>query len=197
MAGLAILTDRDFELREIKQQSGLIPGTAQAPSQYRMHHRIQGLSLVLFYANSCGFCQKLQTIYKQLPGKVQGVTFAMANVALNEKRLTRMSLSSDKPIKYVPYLVIYKDGEPFLDYQGPHTIQSISQTMYEVATKNPRQFSQGSMCKNAQGGDAYCAQGYVEDDEKCYTMGEVFGGEKCDPSKGRCSTVGDVFGGKL
>jgi hypothetical protein len=58
----------------------------------------------------------------------------MINVSKN-KKCVRMSRNTIAPITYVPYIVLYVNGRPFMRYQGPHDGGEIRRFVFEVVQK--------------------------------------------------------------
>ena len=62
---------------------------------------------------------------------VWGCQFGMINIS-NNKQLVYRSQSTTTVLKYVPYIVLYVDGKPFMRYDGPHKINEIRRFILEV-----------------------------------------------------------------
>jgi len=97
-------------------------------------NNIRGISLILMYSTKCQHCQRLIPIFKRLPGTIGGCQFGMINVS-TETDIVLMSRNSISPIKYVPLIILYVNGKPFIRYDGPHTEQDIRQFLLEVTSK--------------------------------------------------------------
>lgn len=97
-------------------------------------NNIRGISLILMYSTKCEYCQRLIPIFKRLPGTIGGCQFGMINVSV-ETDIVLMSRNSISPIKYVPLIILYVNGKPFIRYDGPHTEQDIRQFLFEVTSK--------------------------------------------------------------
>lgn len=119
MSGLLFLTAGDFSIQ--KGAKGNI-----------MCHEIPGFSLILFYSTHCVHCQTLIPIFKRLPGTIGGCQFGMINVSTN-KHCVQISRNTIAPIKYVPYIVLYVNGKPFMVYKGPYDGNEIRRFVIEVA----------------------------------------------------------------
>ena len=89
------------------------------------------MSLVMFYSTECVHCQKLIPIIKTLPNIVNGCQFAIINVSKN-RQIIGMSQQSKSPIKYVPYIILYVNGQPFMRYDGPQKMNEIRKFIFEV-----------------------------------------------------------------
>jgi len=121
MSGLLFLSNDDFVLS--KGNKGTILCTS-----------IPGFSLILFYSTQCPHCQHLIPIFKKLPGTIGGCQFGMVNVSTN-KNCIRMSKDTIAPITYVPYVVLYVNGRPFMRYGGPAELSEIKRFVIDVAQK--------------------------------------------------------------
>jgi hypothetical protein len=166
MSALLLLTSGDFQVQ--KGQKGDI-----------MCHGIPGFSLILFYSTHCVHCQNLTPIFKKLPGTITGCQFGMINVSTNGACIA-MSKNTIAPIKFVPYLVLYVNGKPYMIYQGPHDINEIKRFVFEVGnsfdkrqkfSSNPKdkEVNKGSVNKQHESG---CTEGIPiygdNSDQVCY-----------------------------
>ena len=75
-----------------------------------------GMVFVLFTSSQCPFCNDIQPVFMQLSKYIQGCTFALMNVEMQQQRIRHMSARTTSPINYVPFLVFYKDGRPVSQY---------------------------------------------------------------------------------
>jgi thiol-disulfide isomerase/thioredoxin len=121
MSGLLFLQTADFNLQN--GTKGKI-----------MCNNVRGISLILFYSTKCEHCQKLIPIFKRLPGHIGGCQFGMVNISL-EKQIIGMSMQTIAPIKYVPLIILFVNGKPFIRYDGPHNEQEIKTFVLEVTNK--------------------------------------------------------------
>ena len=158
MSSLLFLQTDDFSLRKGEQGQVLC-------------HDIRGFSLVLFYSTQCVYCQQIIPIFKRLPDIVNGCQFGMINVSMN-KQLIRLSKSSITPIEYVPLIILYINGSPYMRYDGPPEENEIRRFILEVS--NLVQKSGFSNVTKEKGIPAYtignplCGEGnvcYLEFDE--------------------------------
>lgn len=129
MSGLLFLTSDDFNVQ--KTDKGVVMCTA-----------IPGFSLILFYSTHCEHCKELIPIFKRLPGTMGGCQFGMINVSTN-RACVEMSQNTVAPIKYVPYIILYFNGVPFMMYKGPYRDDEIRRFVVEVANniQKKQQFS--------------------------------------------------------
>lgn len=159
MSGLLFLSSEDFSVS--KGTKGNI-----------LCHSIPGFSLILFYSTQCTHCQSLIPIFKRLPGTIGGCQFGMINVSVN-KQCVRMSKDTVAPITYVPYIVLYINGRPFMRYQGPHDAGEIQKFVLAVAEKvqNKQKFSSEAVKEDHRGGIPAYTIGHPlcgPDDNVCY-----------------------------
>lgn len=129
MSGLLFLTSDDFHV-------------ANGTKGKILCHSIPNLSLILFYSTMCEHCQNLIPIFKRLPGTIGGCQFGMINVSTN-KKCVQDSQETITPIEYVPYIILYINGRPFMRYNGPQDSGEIRRFVMEVAKKvnTKQQFS--------------------------------------------------------
>ena len=95
---------------------------------------IKGLTLVLFYSNQCEYCDHLIKKFKQLPHLVNGCQFAMVNVSQHPD-VPERSAQTMASITYVPDLILYVNGSPYIRYDGQHEIEPIRNFIIEVYKK--------------------------------------------------------------
>ena len=119
MSGLLFLAKDDF--KQISGNRGTLMCT-----------EISGFSLILFYSTQCTFCQNMMPIFKTLPGSISGCQFGMINVSKN-KDIVRLSKETIAPITYVPYVILYHNGKPYMRYDGPADLKAIQEFIVEVA----------------------------------------------------------------
>lgn len=91
----------------------------------------KGLTLVMFYSKECQFCHKLINKFKQLPTIVNGCKFGMVCVNRNME-IVEKSKNTIAPIEYVPDVILYVDGVPYIRYDGPHEIDDIKSFIFNV-----------------------------------------------------------------
>lgn len=122
MSGLLFLQSCDFN-KQPSSRGGEI-----------VCNNIRGVSLILMYATKCEFCRRLIPIFKRLPGTIGGCQFGMVNIE-TERDLVRMSLNTLVPVSYVPLIVLYLNGKPFIRYDGAHEEQDIRAFLIDVTTR--------------------------------------------------------------
>ena len=140
MSALLFLSTEDFNIAKGTKGNILCTG-------------IPGFSLILFYSTQCEHCHKLIPIFKKLPGSIGGCKFGMINVSTN-KQCVVLSRNTITPITYVPYIILYINGRPFMKYQGPYDINEIQKFVFEVSQKiqNKQKLDSDKIKENVRGG---------------------------------------------
>lgn len=118
MTGLLFLNDEYFKV--ISTSKGSVLGTT-----------IRGISLVLFFSTQCRFCHQYIPVFKKLPGTVGGCQFGMINISTN-RSVVEKSKNTISPLEYVPYIVLYINGQPVMSYDGPPNEDSIRKFVLEI-----------------------------------------------------------------
>ena len=70
-----------------------------------------------------------------------------------------MAKETIAPIGYVPYIILYINGKPFMRYNGPHANNEIRRFIIEVSNKvqNKQKFStENNITKPEKGIPEYC-----------------------------------------
>lgn len=123
MTGIHFLGNDDFIVRQ--GDKGLI---------LSLIYESKGMTLVLFYSTECPHCDSLINKFKQLPSYVNGCKFAMVNVNRNMSIVER-SKNTIAPITYVPDVILYINGSPYVRYDGPHDIEHLKEFIVNVNIK--------------------------------------------------------------
>lgn len=123
MNGILFLGEGDFALRR-GEQGNLLSLVAD----------LRSLVLILFYSNECPHCDTLINKFKQLPQLMHGCLFAMVNINRNMS-IVEKSQQTVAPITYVPDMILYVNGNPYIRYDGAHDITAIRNFISEVYQK--------------------------------------------------------------
>ena len=119
-SSLLFLDHDDFEVR------------AHSDGSQIMGTNIKGFSLIFFYSTECQHCEKCVPIIKGLPSTLGGCKFGMINVS-NNKHVVTKSQGTKTQITYVPLIILYIDGMPYLQYNGPHETEPITKFIIEAS----------------------------------------------------------------
>ena len=121
MSGLLFLTADDFTV-----QNGTKGKILCNP--------IPSFSLVLFYSNQCKHCKILVPIFKKLPGTIGGCQFGLLNIGTNMK-VVQKSKGTVTEIQYVPLIILYINGKPFMRYAGTYNKDEIVQFVVSMSKR--------------------------------------------------------------
>jgi len=94
----------------------------------------KGMYLVLFYSKECKYCDDLMSEFKQLPKMILGCKFVMVNINQNPE-IIQKSKESISPITYVPDLILYVNGMPYIRYDGPNKLDHIKNFVMDISNK--------------------------------------------------------------
>jgi len=160
MNGLLFLSSDDFSIAETSNGKLL------------MSNMNQGLFLILFYSTQCEHCKKAIPVFKELPKFIHGCNFGLINVSTNAK-VVHMSRTTISPIQYVPYIVLYVNGEPYYKYKGGITPSEIQKFIIEMSNllQTRQQFvkqNEQTPPKNEKKIPEYCTGLPYCDEDVCY-----------------------------
>lgn len=122
-SGIFFFTTDDFTIKE--SSKGKLLG---------LKGNSNGLQLILFYSKECQFCDQFLAQFKQLPNVILGCQFVMVNINQN-KEIVNMSKQTLAPISYVPDVILYVNGLPYIRYDGPSEIQQIKEFIVHIYEK--------------------------------------------------------------
>ena len=163
MSGLLFLSSEDFNVQQGNKGNILC-------------HNIPGFSLILFYSTHCVHCKDLIPIFKSLPGTIGGCQFGMINIS-NNRKCVEMSKRCITPIKYVPYIVLFINGNPLMEYKGPSQAQTLRKFVMDVANniQQKQKFSKDIVKQNKSSSiPSYCIGiPLCGDGEVCYLTSET------------------------
>ncbi len=144
---------------------------------------VEGICVTLFHADQgkCMHCEEAIPEFKKLPRMFPSVLFGMNN--LNKyPEVFQMSKKTIVPFKYVPYIILYYNGRPFMRYEGEKTATDMAEFIQEVMNRlqNTKTFVDKKGFKIESEAPVYGGLPYnvVCDDDKgvCYfTTDDVYG----------------------
>lgn len=118
MNNLILISGRDFEMKNVEK--GPVLKT-----------RIKGFSLVLYYSNDCQYCSDYIKLFKVIGKYFNQCQYCIINVSKN-KNLVKASTQTICPIEYVPLIIFYVDGMPYIKYEGPADLNNIVSFLSEL-----------------------------------------------------------------
>jgi hypothetical protein len=153
MSSLLFLSSEDFYTTRVQNDVSLC-------------HNIQGFSVLLFYSTQCVHSQKAFPIFRKLPEIVNGCQFGLVNVSTN-RQLIQLTQQTTTPIRYVPLIILYINGRPYMKYTGAITEPAIRQFVIDVS-KSVHESGFAKVAKQ-KGVPSYCVgQPLCGEDEVCY-----------------------------
>lgn len=87
-----------------------------------LSHKLPGLSFVLFYTNGCKYCKIMAETFKKLPSLYKGIKFCMFNLTNKLNFIQTVKKETITPIDYVPYMMVYVNGIPYVQYTGEYDV---------------------------------------------------------------------------
>lgn len=112
-----------------------------------LSHRIPNISVVMYYSDKCPYCVQFKPVYINLSESLMNCSFAIANVS-QYPLIVSLSKETITEIKYVPLIIIYINGNPYMEYSGnldnvslagfiTNVINSLNQPMsFQTQNKN-------------------------------------------------------------
>jgi thioredoxin-like negative regulator of GroEL len=121
--GIYFFNNDDFVVRE-NMKGKLLSFTEES----------KGLYLVLFYSKECPHCDKLLTEFKQLPNLINGCKFVIVNINKNPGLIEKSKMTIS-PITYVPDVILYVNGLPYIRYDGPSEMELLKNFILDIYQK--------------------------------------------------------------
>jgi hypothetical protein len=136
---------------------------------------VEGICIVIFHADGgkCSHCDDAIPEFKKAARMLGSVKFGLCNLNRNPD-IIRLSKTTIAPLEYVPYVILYVNGRPFLRYEGDRTAEDIAEFLQEVMARlqTKKQFIENKTYK-------------IESEIPPYTIGIPFN-VVCDEDKGVC-----------
>lgn len=97
---------------------------------------IKELVFVLFHADldKCKYCEDAIPEFKQLPHVISSCRFALVNLNKNLD-IVKMSNETIAQFSYVPYMILYVNGRPFIRYDGDRNAKDMADFVMEVLSR--------------------------------------------------------------
>jgi len=97
---------------------------------------IKELVFVLFHADldKCKYCEDVIPEFKQLPHAISSCRFALVNLNKNLD-IVKMSNETIAQFSYVPYMILYVNGRPFIRYDGDRNAKDMADFVMEVLSR--------------------------------------------------------------
>jgi thiol-disulfide isomerase/thioredoxin len=97
---------------------------------------IKELVFVMFHADSdkCKYCEEAVPQFRQLPHAISSCRFAFVNLN-NNLDIVKMANETIAPFSYVPYMILYVNGRPFIRYDGDRNVKDMADFVIEVISR--------------------------------------------------------------
>lgn len=101
-------------------------------------------NLVLFYSIECPHCKDMLKIFRKLPSQVSGINISILNINKPENKDVVMSSKDTKntKIEYVPYILLFHNGEAIARYDDDPQIENILQFINETTQNITQSFEE-------------------------------------------------------
>ena len=116
-------------------------------------NRLAGYSFIMFSSRSCTYCKDIHPSFSKLSQMIQGCNFAIMDVEQQNQRVVGLSQQSKTSIEYVPFLLLYANGQPLAQYMPDETnpdanVDKMTKFLVEQTNKNPAK--QTTRAQNSQ-----------------------------------------------
>lgn len=162
-----------------------------------LFNNLPGISIVLIYSTNCTVCHTVIPIFKQLPQYVSKCKFGVINID-NNKDVVAKSLETTMPIKYVPQIIIFHNGKPFVKYTGEKKLEPMVNFFKDTISRVEQSFnfSKQSEKKKVVSEEEEYGRAYNivcdSDSDMCYlTDEELSNGKEEDCSGDKCCFLSD------
>ena len=97
---------------------------------------LKGVVFVMFHANPqvCQFCDIAKPEFIQLAQIIGGAKFGLCNLS-QYPELVQMSANTITPLNKVPLFILFVNGRPFMNYEGPKLIKHFAEFMQQALAR--------------------------------------------------------------
>ena len=103
-------------------------------------HGMNHISLIMFHSTQSAYSQQIAPIFKMLPQAIRGCQFGIIKIGQN-MNLVQMAAQTNTPIEYVPLIIMYVNGIPYMEYKGPADLENMRQFIITQYTAIEKQIS--------------------------------------------------------
>ena len=180
---IIFLTDKNF-------------GIGKGTKGNLLFNDLKGISIVLMYSTNCSVCHQLIPIFKELPNYVPDCTFAVINLDNNKDVIAKSQLTTME-IKYVPQLICFHNGKPFIKYTGEKSLTPMVNFFKETISRVQQSLNFAKQPERKQEDDndfSGIPYNVVCDEETgtCYLTDSELTNGKEDCSSGECCYLSDA-----
>lgn len=102
-----------------------------------------GTTLILFYSTTCQYCHEMMNKFEELSTIISNCVFATCNIGDNME-VAEQSQYTDTPITYVPLLVLYINGLPYVRFNGDEDVPTLRDIITKTTNELTHQISSAS-----------------------------------------------------
>lgn len=102
-----------------------------------LHGNVAGFTAVLYYTNDCQYCEEFLHVFRKLSAEIHGCQFCMVNMTKNSD-LVEKTKGTIAPITFVPDLIFYVNGIPYMRYEGDGKETNIRQFILDMSERFPK-----------------------------------------------------------
>jgi len=95
---------------------------------------VDGILLVMFKTDSCPHCRQFLPIFAKMGSLDSRLTFACINIE-NNRKCIQMAKNTKTPIKAVPTIILYYNGNPYARYTGDRSGNALSAFIDKMLNK--------------------------------------------------------------
>lgn len=101
---------------------------------------LKGVVFVMFHANPnvCQFCDLAKPEFFKLASIVSNAKYGLCNLS-QYPELVSMSAKTITPLQKVPLFILYVNGRPFMNYEGPKQIKPFAEFMQQALARLQQQ----------------------------------------------------------
>lgn len=112
-------------------------------------NKIPGFSFIFFNSSDCKYCSDVYPSFIKLSQSIQGCVFGIMNVDQDNRKIVRIADQLGNPIEYVPYLMLYYNGQPIAQYHhDEHRPEANTEKMKMFLIQQTKSFKADSMKKS-------------------------------------------------
>lgn len=135
------LTQNDFYVDNVQKRNP----DPNAPQQKVLRTSQKGIIFTFFHLDdeACDNCKLLKPEFMKLPNIIPQINYALVDLKAYPG-IAKKTIGTVAPITYVPYLIVFVDGRPFLRYDGGKSSTEMAQFLRELLNNIPKDVLQRS-----------------------------------------------------
>jgi thiol-disulfide isomerase/thioredoxin len=139
----------------------------------------KGIVFVMFHLNesACPNCHTVMPEFLALPKHIPSIQYATVNLS-NYPDIAKKSGLTLAPIKYVPYLILYVNGRPWLRWDNEKTLAAMANFLKDILPRIPKNLVDNSSSSGPNKSSA--------EEKPVFQGGGIPYNVVCDKSSGVC-----------